>query len=220
MLFFTDRLLTMMMFLSYRHNELFHHMSQQINCCLSITFQVYQAFSFIAWTEAMIEPIILICFDRNMNLLARFLYCDRDHYTASQIAFLMAQSGHPQLDHQGHEEVTPSQNSTEGEHAFHRLDGHTLDTVIPGPTVPFCQCSDTPPCESTPLRSTIHHRPPSCIYETSATSTANELRALCNFVPSMPDENGFEMSPQAAEHELHHQQCLTDGSRQVGDIQC
>jgi hypothetical protein len=39
--------------------------------------QVYQAFSFIAWTQATIEPLIYICCDRQLNLLARWIYCDR-----------------------------------------------------------------------------------------------------------------------------------------------
>ncbi|RUS79145.1 hypothetical protein EGW08_013092 [Elysia chlorotica] len=78
---------------------------QPPNCAAQgSAFIVYQAFSFIAWTEATVEPIILICFDRNLNLLARFLYCDRDHYTAAQLAFLMAQSRDTQAasHHQHH----------------------------------------------------------------------------------------------------------------------
>lgn len=62
--------------------------------------QVYQAFNFIAWTQPTVEPVILIFFDRNLNLLARFMYCDRDQYTASQIAYLMAQNRMRQQNHQ------------------------------------------------------------------------------------------------------------------------
>ena len=88
-------------------------------------FQVYQAFSFIAWTEATIEPIILICFDRNLNLLARFLYCDRDHYTAAQIAFLMAQNRESQATRNRHPPHPP--------HAAHN---HLQNHLPPPPPPP------------------------------------------------------------------------------------
>ena len=40
----------------------------------------------------MVEPIILIFFDRNINLLARYMYCDRESFDATQIAYLMSQA--------------------------------------------------------------------------------------------------------------------------------
>ncbi|KAK3085114.1 hypothetical protein FSP39_024658 [Pinctada imbricata] len=40
--------------------------------------KVYQAFSFIAWTQGTIQPILYICFDRQIDLLAKYVYCD--HY--------------------------------------------------------------------------------------------------------------------------------------------
>lgn len=39
--------------------------------------KVYQAFSFIAWSHGTVQPIIYICFDRHVNLLASYFYCDR-----------------------------------------------------------------------------------------------------------------------------------------------
>lgn len=52
--------------------------------------KVYQAFSFIAWSQGTIEPIIYICFDRHLNLLARWTYCDRyKSYNPDMLAYLM-----------------------------------------------------------------------------------------------------------------------------------
>ncbi|KAH9508301.1 hypothetical protein Btru_050760 [Bulinus truncatus] len=89
--------------------------------------KVYQAFSFIAWTEAMVEPIILICFDRNLNLLARFMYCDRDQYTATQIAYLMAQNRqrlHLQQQYQHHHHHPPHHHLQHHHHHHHQQHHH------------------------------------------------------------------------------------------------
>ena len=77
------------------------------------------------------EPIILICFDRNLNLLARFLYCDRDHYTAAQLAFLMAQNReaqqhrHPPHPHAAHNHLLQHQPN-------HQFGSHQHGTHLPG----------------------------------------------------------------------------------------
>lgn len=39
--------------------------------------KVYQAFSFIAWSQGSIQPVLYICFDRQLNLLAKYIYCDK-----------------------------------------------------------------------------------------------------------------------------------------------
>lgn len=58
--------------------------------------KVYQAFSFIAWTQGTVEPIIYICFDRQLNLLARWTYCDRyKKYDSATLRYLMAQHRGP-----------------------------------------------------------------------------------------------------------------------------
>ncbi|KAL8605118.1 hypothetical protein ACOMHN_018919 [Nucella lapillus] len=58
--------------------------------------KVYQAFSFIAWSQGTLEPLILICFDRQLNLLARWVYCDRyKKYDASTLAYLLEQNRGP-----------------------------------------------------------------------------------------------------------------------------
>lgn len=43
----------------------------------TVSPKVYQAFSFIAWSQGTIQPLIYICFDRHVNLLAKYIYCDR-----------------------------------------------------------------------------------------------------------------------------------------------
>lgn len=58
--------------------------------------KVYQAFSFIAWSQGTVEPLIYICFDRQLNLLARWVYCDRyKSYDSSTLAYLMQQNRGP-----------------------------------------------------------------------------------------------------------------------------
>ncbi|KAK6192856.1 hypothetical protein SNE40_004255 [Patella caerulea] len=53
--------------------------------------KVYQAFSFIAWTQGTIEPLLYICFDRNLKLLAQYIYCDRHRqYDMETLAYLMS----------------------------------------------------------------------------------------------------------------------------------
>ncbi|XP_060075076.1 protein trapped in endoderm-1-like [Ylistrum balloti] len=43
----------------------------------TVSPKVYQAFSFIAWSQGTIQPLLYICFDRHVNLLAKYVYCDR-----------------------------------------------------------------------------------------------------------------------------------------------
>ncbi|CAG5128425.1 unnamed protein product [Candidula unifasciata] len=173
--------------------------NQPADCVLQGSgYIVYQAFSFIAWTEAMVEPIILICFDRNINILARFLYCDRDHYTATQIAFLLSHNQHPDMGLDDHPDITSLQNSTHAEHAFHRADGQSPDSVLMGSStiIPCCQCSSLPLVETTPLRPSAHHRPSSEMYDTrAAQSSTQELRAVFeDYVPQIGDHTDQEIS--------------------------
>lgn len=39
--------------------------------------KAYQGFAFIAWSHGAIQPILYILFDRNLNILARRIYCDK-----------------------------------------------------------------------------------------------------------------------------------------------
>ncbi|XP_076452500.1 uncharacterized protein LOC143288099 [Babylonia areolata] len=67
-----------------------------IDVDFKVSPKVYQAFSFIAWTQGTVEPIVYICFDRQLNLLARWIYCDRyKQYDSSTLAYLMAQNRGP-----------------------------------------------------------------------------------------------------------------------------
>ncbi|KAJ8313004.1 hypothetical protein KUTeg_010377 [Tegillarca granosa] len=61
-----------------------------IDVHFKVSPKVYQAFSFIAWTQGTIQPLIHICFDRNINLLARYVYCDkyREYMLANNAANL------------------------------------------------------------------------------------------------------------------------------------
>ena len=67
-----------------------------IDIYFKVSPKVYQAFSFIAWSQGTVEPLIYICFDRQLNLLARWVYCDRyKRYDTSTLAYLMQQNKGP-----------------------------------------------------------------------------------------------------------------------------
>lgn len=51
--------------------------------------KVYQSFSFIAWSHGAIQPLLYICFDRNLNILTKYFYCDKYKYDIDTIAQLM-----------------------------------------------------------------------------------------------------------------------------------
>ncbi|XP_046343064.1 trace amine-associated receptor 4-like [Haliotis rufescens] len=75
--------------------------------------KVYQTFSFIAWSQGTLEPILYILFDRKLNLLARFVYCDHyQRYNREHIASLMAQHRQPSRP-----------NSSNVEHMMDHFDG-------------------------------------------------------------------------------------------------
>ena len=40
-----------------------------------VSTKVYQFFAFIAWTQAAIQPLVYIFFDRNLDLLAKYMKC-------------------------------------------------------------------------------------------------------------------------------------------------
>ena len=51
--------------------------------------KVYQTFSFIAWSHGAIQPLVYICFDRNLNILTKYFYCDKYPYDMDTLAQLM-----------------------------------------------------------------------------------------------------------------------------------
>ena len=51
--------------------------------------KVYQTFSFIAWSHGAIQPLMYICFDRNLNILTKYFYCDKYRYNTDTLAQLM-----------------------------------------------------------------------------------------------------------------------------------
>ncbi|CAC5413457.1 HTR4 [Mytilus coruscus] len=63
-----------------------------IDVHFKVSPKVYQSFSFIAWTQGSIQPMIYILFDRHIHLLAKYIYCDRyRQYRLTTIANLMNQ---------------------------------------------------------------------------------------------------------------------------------
>lgn len=48
-----------------------------IDVHFTVSPKVYQAFSFIAWSQGTIQPVLYIFFDRHVDLLAKYIYCDR-----------------------------------------------------------------------------------------------------------------------------------------------
>lgn len=63
-----------------------------IDVHFKVSPKVYQSFSFIAWTQGSIQPMVYILFDRHINLLAKYVYCDRyRQYRLTTIANLMNQ---------------------------------------------------------------------------------------------------------------------------------
>ena len=67
-----------------------------IDVNFKVSPKVYQAFSFIAWSQGSIEPILYILFDRNLDLLASSVYCDRyKKYNRDTIAYLMSRHRQP-----------------------------------------------------------------------------------------------------------------------------
>ena len=51
--------------------------------------KIYQTFAFIAWSHGAIQPAFYILFDRHLNILARYIYCDKYRYDIDTIAQLM-----------------------------------------------------------------------------------------------------------------------------------
>ncbi|XP_041348864.1 alpha-1A adrenergic receptor-like [Gigantopelta aegis] len=67
-----------------------------IDVNFKVSPKVYQAFSFIAWSQGSIEPMLYILFDRNLDLLASSVYCDRyKKYNRDTIAYLMSRHRQP-----------------------------------------------------------------------------------------------------------------------------
>lgn len=181
--------------------------------------KVYQAFNFIAWTEAMVEPIILICFDRNLNLLARFMYCDRDQYTATQIAYLMAQNRHHH--HHGEQLATSLHNSTAGGDPFHGCHS-VMGNEPPDLEIPCRYCSSLAAGETTPLRPQSHYRINSQSCETPLTSSTNELRGFREFdVPVADSEDNIEMNftPLKGEYDPIRRK-EEEGASTLDNVQC
>lgn len=109
-----------------------------IDMNFKVSPKVYQAFSFIAWSQGTIEPIIYICFDRHLSLLSRWVYCDRyRRYDASTLAYLMAQNrgdipgGEDSLPNASGAAASATQNSViyrDGLHSFPQLHHESDDS--------------------------------------------------------------------------------------------
>ncbi|XP_052799964.1 histamine H2 receptor-like [Mya arenaria] len=55
----------------------------------TVSPKVYQAFAFIAWSQGPLQPIMYIFFDRNLNILAKHMYCDKYRYDIDTIIQMM-----------------------------------------------------------------------------------------------------------------------------------
>ena len=93
----------------------------------NVSAKVYQAFSFIAWSQATMEPIIYICFDRQLNLLARWFYCDRyKRYRSPEIPDLVARGlSEKDITRNGHVRGATSDGSLDQLNTSHT----TIDTL-------------------------------------------------------------------------------------------
>ena len=60
-----------------------------IDSSFHVSPKVYQTFSFIAWSHGAIQPLVYICFDRNLNILTKYFYCDKYPYDMDTLAQLM-----------------------------------------------------------------------------------------------------------------------------------
>lgn len=78
--------------------------------------KVYQAFAFIAWSHGAIQPILYILFDRSLNILAKYIYCDK--YDIDTI-----------LQHMMHRQRNPDQSDTN-----HRCSPPDADVFPPTPS--------------------------------------------------------------------------------------
>jgi hypothetical protein len=159
--------------------------------------KVYQAFCFIAWTQALVEPIILIFFDRNINLLARYMYCDRDRYTASQIAYLMSRARHEDASTSHNASIELMMAHDAGPHAdaipLSSLSREHNDQHAFAPLQPQCRhCSPTSlqsssAGETTPLRPTSRTRS----VQTSSPQTSSTAELRTHEPVAFVDHNNF-----------------------------
>jgi hypothetical protein len=78
--------------------------------------KVYQAFAFIAWSHGAIQPILYILFDRNLNILSKYVYCDR-HDFDNIIQNMMHR-----------------QRNVDHSNARHRTSATDSDTLAPSPS--------------------------------------------------------------------------------------
>jgi hypothetical protein len=80
----------------------------------TVSPQVYEAFGFIAWSHATIQPTLYILFDRNLSILAKYVYCDK--YDIDTI-----------LQHMMHRQRHPDQ--TDAKHRASVADSDTMPST-------------------------------------------------------------------------------------------
>ena len=98
-----------------------------IDMKFQISPKVYQAFSFIAWTQSAIEPILYTCLDRNLNIFIRYITCGRYRkYDLETIACLMSQYQQAQVEQQDVSDI-------EAAHMGYMDDNLHEDSPLPGP---------------------------------------------------------------------------------------
>lgn len=79
--------------------------------------KMYQAFSFIAWTQGTIQPILYICFDRHIDILAKYIYCDRyrQENLAALADWMTTQAAINQEEHHEEDEDQGQMDFAEGQ---------------------------------------------------------------------------------------------------------
>ncbi|KAL3856828.1 hypothetical protein ACJMK2_011542 [Sinanodonta woodiana] len=88
--------------------------------------KVYQVFSFIAWSQGAVQPVLYICFDKSLDILAKYMYCDHYRYDIELLAQMLNRHQNP--------DQAPSQMCSVSDGDHH--DPHTVQGAME--IVPQC----------------------------------------------------------------------------------
>ena len=140
--------------------------------------KVYQAFAFIAWSQGPLQPIIYIFFDRNLNILAKHMYCDKYRYDIDTIIQMMM-NRHRNSDH-GETRSPDAEGSCSSTEAQNDLDTR----------------SHTPPINS------MHEHRNICLVQNTPNHNFHPTRA--NITPNMAPNMATNISPHFETVDLTH----------------
>ena len=154
--------------------------------------KVYQAFSFIAWTQGTIQPILYICFDRHINLLAKYVYCD--HYRQQSLnAFanwLSQQQGAANEDTVFPDDQCHSHDNRQRSYHFDQSQPPELDDGMSahssrGTYRSYRLSHEDSPESNSDNNSTAVRHDPVAEFGNSPTMRRGDLHLHCNAVPPM-----------------------------------